>query len=124
MFSLNRLNKRLKHLLFHTLLQQEVNFFDDNKPGEKITESINWLKRSCGNMDIYSRHFSFYFPRGALLSSTRGRRPYGSHSGVECQRGCPQRSQDLPNAQTDVRSVLATHSSHMYRDAILGHHSE
>lgn len=33
MCSLARLNKRLKHLLFHTLLQQEVNFFDENKPG-------------------------------------------------------------------------------------------
>ncbi|XP_062270255.1 antigen peptide transporter 2 [Platichthys flesus] len=33
MCSLARLNKRLKHLLFHTLLQQDVNFFDENKPG-------------------------------------------------------------------------------------------
>ncbi|XP_018544945.1 antigen peptide transporter 2 [Lates calcarifer] len=33
MCTLARLNKRLKHLLFHTLLQQEVHFFDENKPG-------------------------------------------------------------------------------------------
>lgn len=33
MFTLARLNQRLKHLLFHTLLQQEVHFFDENKPG-------------------------------------------------------------------------------------------
>lgn len=33
MCSLARLNKRLKHLLFHTLLQQEVHFFDENNPG-------------------------------------------------------------------------------------------
>lgn len=32
MFSLARLNRRLKHLLFHSLLQQEIQFFD--KPGE------------------------------------------------------------------------------------------
>ncbi|XP_068610290.1 antigen peptide transporter 2 [Brachionichthys hirsutus] len=32
-FILLRLNRRLKHLLFQTLLQQEVNFFDKNKPG-------------------------------------------------------------------------------------------
>ncbi|XP_058476484.1 antigen peptide transporter 2 [Solea solea] len=33
MFSLARLNKRLKHLLFGTILQQEVPFFDENKSG-------------------------------------------------------------------------------------------
>ncbi|XP_034427433.1 antigen peptide transporter 2 [Hippoglossus hippoglossus] len=33
MCTLARLNKRLKHLLFHTLMQQDVNFFDENKPG-------------------------------------------------------------------------------------------
>ncbi|KAK2884459.1 antigen peptide transporter 2 [Channa argus] len=33
MCTLARLNKRLKHLLFHTLLQQEVHFFEENKPG-------------------------------------------------------------------------------------------
>uniref|UniRef100_UPI0037E8209C antigen peptide transporter 2 n=1 Tax=Semicossyphus pulcher TaxID=241346 RepID=UPI0037E8209C len=31
--TLSRLNKRLQHLLFHSLLQQEVNFFDENNPG-------------------------------------------------------------------------------------------
>lgn len=31
--TLARLNKRLKHLLFHTLLQQEVHFFEENNPG-------------------------------------------------------------------------------------------
>lgn len=30
---LARLNKRLKHLLFQTLLQQEVHFFEENNPG-------------------------------------------------------------------------------------------
>lgn len=30
---LARLNKRLKHVLFQTLLQQEVHFFEENKPG-------------------------------------------------------------------------------------------
>uniref|UniRef100_A0A8C6TM16 Transporter associated with antigen processing, subunit type t, teleost specific n=1 Tax=Neogobius melanostomus TaxID=47308 RepID=A0A8C6TM16_9GOBI len=34
MFSLARLNKRLKHLLFHSLLQQEIHFFDENNPGK------------------------------------------------------------------------------------------
>ncbi|KAM9831171.1 antigen peptide transporter 2 [Neosynchiropus ocellatus] len=33
MLSLARLNKRLKHLLFHSLLQQEMRFFEENKPG-------------------------------------------------------------------------------------------
>ncbi|KAM7370412.1 hypothetical protein PAMP_009964 [Pampus punctatissimus] len=33
MCTLARLNKRLKHLLFNTLLQQEVQFFDENNPG-------------------------------------------------------------------------------------------
>ncbi|XP_060951470.1 antigen peptide transporter 2 [Limanda limanda] len=33
MCTLARLNKRLKRLLFHTLLQQDVHFFDENKPG-------------------------------------------------------------------------------------------
>ncbi|XP_074519834.1 antigen peptide transporter 2 [Halichoeres trimaculatus] len=31
--SLTRLNHRLQHLLFHSLLQQEVHFFDENNPG-------------------------------------------------------------------------------------------
>ncbi|XP_034563361.1 antigen peptide transporter 2 [Notolabrus celidotus] len=31
--SLCRLNNRLQHVLFHSLLQQEVHFFDENKPG-------------------------------------------------------------------------------------------
>ncbi|KAK7919423.1 hypothetical protein WMY93_010707 [Mugilogobius chulae] len=34
MFSLARLNRRLKHLLFNTLLQQEIQFFDENNPGK------------------------------------------------------------------------------------------
>ncbi|XP_013870240.1 antigen peptide transporter 2 [Austrofundulus limnaeus] len=34
MCSLARLNKRLKHLLFHSLLQQEVHFFEENNPGK------------------------------------------------------------------------------------------
>lgn len=33
MCTLARLNKRLKHLLFHTLMQQEVHFFEENNPG-------------------------------------------------------------------------------------------
>ncbi|XP_038139436.1 antigen peptide transporter 2 [Cyprinodon tularosa] len=33
MISLARLNKRLKHLLFHNLLKQEVHFFEENNPG-------------------------------------------------------------------------------------------
>ncbi|XP_074475434.1 antigen peptide transporter 2 [Sebastes fasciatus] len=33
MCTLARLNKRLKHLLFHSLLQQEVHFFEENNPG-------------------------------------------------------------------------------------------
>ncbi|CAL9699529.1 unnamed protein product [Knipowitschia caucasica] len=34
MFSLARLNRRLKHLLFHTLLQQEIQFFEEKKSGQ------------------------------------------------------------------------------------------
>uniref|UniRef100_A0A8C7X1J0 Antigen peptide transporter 2 n=1 Tax=Oryzias sinensis TaxID=183150 RepID=A0A8C7X1J0_9TELE len=34
MCSLARLNKRLKHLLFHSLLRQEIHFFEENKPGQ------------------------------------------------------------------------------------------
>ncbi|XP_072312970.1 antigen peptide transporter 2 [Eucyclogobius newberryi] len=34
MFSLARLNRRLKHILFHTLLQQEIHFFEENNAGE------------------------------------------------------------------------------------------
>lgn len=37
MCTLARLNRRLKHLLFHTLLEQEVHFFETNNPGEKNT---------------------------------------------------------------------------------------
>ncbi|MEQ2261594.1 hypothetical protein XENORESO_012532, partial [Xenotaenia resolanae] len=33
MVALARLNKRLKHLLFHNLLKQEVHFFEANNPG-------------------------------------------------------------------------------------------
>ncbi|XP_028989074.1 antigen peptide transporter 2 [Betta splendens] len=33
MCALCRLNKRLKHLLFYSLLQQEVQFFEENNPG-------------------------------------------------------------------------------------------
>ncbi|XP_040923425.1 antigen peptide transporter 2 [Toxotes jaculatrix] len=33
MCTLARLNKRLKHLLFHSLMRQEVHFFEENKPG-------------------------------------------------------------------------------------------
>ncbi|XP_039991643.1 antigen peptide transporter 2 isoform X2 [Xiphias gladius] len=33
MCTLARLNKRLKHRLFHTLMQQEVHFFEEEKPG-------------------------------------------------------------------------------------------
>lgn len=40
MCTLARLNKRLKHLLFHTLLKQEVQFFDDNNPGERSTTCL------------------------------------------------------------------------------------
>ncbi|XP_037547591.1 antigen peptide transporter 2 [Nematolebias whitei] len=34
MHSLSRLNKRLKLLLFHNVLQQEVHFFEENNPGK------------------------------------------------------------------------------------------
>lgn len=34
MFSLARLNRRLKHLLFHSLLQQEIPFFEEDNPGK------------------------------------------------------------------------------------------
>lgn len=37
MCTLARLNRRLKHLLFHTFLKQEVHFFETNNPGEKNT---------------------------------------------------------------------------------------
>ncbi|KAA8581255.1 antigen peptide transporter 2 [Etheostoma spectabile] len=33
MCTLTRLNRRLKHLLFHTLLQQDMHFFEENNPG-------------------------------------------------------------------------------------------
>ncbi|KAG7491393.1 hypothetical protein MATL_G00003200 [Megalops atlanticus] len=33
MCSLSRLNKRIRHMLFHTLLEQEIGFFEENKPG-------------------------------------------------------------------------------------------
>ncbi|XP_024909607.1 antigen peptide transporter 2 isoform X1 [Cynoglossus semilaevis] len=59
MFSLNRLNKRLKHLLFHTLLQQEVNFFDDNKPGElssRLHEDVDLMGRTVAlNVNVVVR---------------------------------------------------------------------
>lgn len=37
MCTLSRLNRRMKHLLFRTLLQQEVHFFEKNDPGEMNT---------------------------------------------------------------------------------------
>ncbi|KAJ8390683.1 hypothetical protein AAFF_G00100630 [Aldrovandia affinis] len=33
MYSLSRLNKRIRHMLFHSLLQQEISFFEETKPG-------------------------------------------------------------------------------------------
>nr|XP_020513505.1 antigen peptide transporter 2-like [Labrus bergylta] len=38
--ALARLNKRLQHLLFHTLLQQEVHFFDENNTG-RLTSRLH-----------------------------------------------------------------------------------
>lgn len=40
MCTLARLNKRLKHRLFHTLMQQEVHFFEEDKPGEEDIKDI------------------------------------------------------------------------------------
>ncbi|XP_071368102.1 antigen peptide transporter 2 [Centroberyx affinis] len=33
MWTLSRLNRRMKHLLFQSLLQQDIHFFEENKPG-------------------------------------------------------------------------------------------
>lgn len=40
MATLARLNKRLKHLLFHNLLKQELHFFEENNPGERFLNVV------------------------------------------------------------------------------------
>lgn len=34
MCSLNRLNKRIRHMLFQNLIKQDICFFEENKPGD------------------------------------------------------------------------------------------
>ncbi|XP_056285087.1 antigen peptide transporter 2 [Pseudoliparis swirei] len=49
MSALSRLNKRLKRLLFHTLLQQEVHFFEENNPGglsSRLHSDVDRMGRS------------------------------------------------------------------------------
>lgn len=67
MCTLARLNKRLKHLLFHTLLQQEVQFFDENNPGErKLWQEIPGLKPYWMGLSYlmsfpHQRHFTLFY---------------------------------------------------------------
>nr|XP_046223856.1 antigen peptide transporter 2 [Oncorhynchus gorbuscha] len=37
MCSLSRLNKRMRHMLFHNLVQQDIPFFEENKPGSLVS---------------------------------------------------------------------------------------
>uniref|UniRef100_A0A4W5Q195 Transporter associated with antigen processing, subunit type t, teleost specific n=1 Tax=Hucho hucho TaxID=62062 RepID=A0A4W5Q195_9TELE len=37
MCSLSRLNKRMRHMLFHNLIQQDIPFFEENKPGSLVS---------------------------------------------------------------------------------------
>ena len=39
MWILSRLNQRVKGLLYSNLLQQEIQFFEDNKPGDTDTNN-------------------------------------------------------------------------------------
>ncbi|XP_030631238.1 antigen peptide transporter 2 [Chanos chanos] len=41
MCSLCRLNKRIRHKLFQNLLQQEINFFEENKPGSLTSRLVS-----------------------------------------------------------------------------------
>ncbi|XP_076855644.1 antigen peptide transporter 2 [Brachyhypopomus gauderio] len=41
MCSLSRLNKRIRHLLFQNLMKQEINFFEENKPGSLTSRLVS-----------------------------------------------------------------------------------
>lgn len=73
MCTLARLNKRLKHLLFHTLLQQEVHFFEENNPGEN--NNVNVLMGCFRDAMIYRVKKSvfvdtIYFPPRLLFQKS------------------------------------------------------
>lgn len=41
MCSLSRLNKRIRHMLFQNLMKQDINFFEENKPGSLTSRLIS-----------------------------------------------------------------------------------
>lgn len=41
MCSLSRLNKRIRHMLFQNLMKQEINFFEENKPGSLSSRLVS-----------------------------------------------------------------------------------
>lgn len=63
MCTLARLNKRLKHLLFHTLLQQEVNFFEENKPGEKDAVNTGHVCYYVSGLQLFTGSRNHIFSR-------------------------------------------------------------
>ncbi|CAB1311993.1 unnamed protein product [Coregonus sp. 'balchen'] len=49
MCSLSRLNKRMRHMLFHNLVQQDIHFFEENKPGSlasRLGHDVDKMGRS------------------------------------------------------------------------------
>ncbi|XP_062859042.1 antigen peptide transporter 2 [Trichomycterus rosablanca] len=59
MCSLSRLNKRVRHMLFQNLMKQEINFFEDNKPGSltsRLNSDTDKMGRSIAmNMNVFVR---------------------------------------------------------------------
>ncbi|XP_036428429.1 antigen peptide transporter 2 [Colossoma macropomum] len=41
MCSLSRLNRRIRHMLFQNLMKQEINFFEENKPGSLTSRLVS-----------------------------------------------------------------------------------
>lgn len=125
MCTLARLNRRLKHLLFHTLLQQEVHFFEVNNSGEK---SVNRSQGCTDLQGVLSRTFKtllpFHQPRKSFVPPALGRGQDGPHGGAERQRGGSQHGQNLPHARGDVKPVLGAHRAHLHRDATVGRLAE
>ncbi|KAJ8363106.1 hypothetical protein SKAU_G00119370 [Synaphobranchus kaupii] len=59
MWSLSRLNKRMRHMLFRSLVQQEIGFFEETKPGgltSRLISDIDKMGRSVAmNINVLLR---------------------------------------------------------------------
>ncbi|TNN28689.1 Antigen peptide transporter 2 [Liparis tanakae] len=67
MAALSRLNKRLKRLLFHTLLQQELHFFEENNPGGLSSRLHSDVDRMGRSVALSANMVARSAARGALM---------------------------------------------------------